>query len=111
MITPNYDVNCEECKEMATAACLHCVVVFCDDCTREHLENNHNINSMIKANDVANSRGNMEGTSQLEHKYTSGQQVDLVRIGQVRPINQQPDSSTAQQSEGPLIQQSGSSTA
>ena len=85
MTTPNYEVNCEYCSNMATIACLHCFVVFCKDCEREHLENNHNINMLIKSNGVANSRGNMEGTSELEHKYTSGEQVELLRIRQVSP--------------------------
>jgi hypothetical protein len=80
MTTPNYDVNCEECKEMATTACLHCVVVFCDDCTREHLENNHNAKMLIKQNGVAYLRENTKRTSKLENKHTTSD-------GNVKPPN------------------------
>jgi len=80
--TSNYEVNCKYCSRPATAACLHCVVVFCDDCTGEHLENNHNVKMLIKYNGVAYQRGNTEGTSKLEHKYTisTEKNVETLRI-------------------------------
>ena len=68
--TSNFEVTCKYCNNLATAACLHCVVVFCDDCTREHSENNHKVKMLIKYDGIAYQRGNTEGTSKLEHKYT-----------------------------------------
>ena len=70
MTTSTYEVNCAYCNNLATEACLFCAVVFCDDCTRQHSGNNHNVKMLIKYNGVAYQRGNMEGTSKLEHKYT-----------------------------------------
>ena len=96
----NYEVNCEYCSNMATIACLHCCVVFCNDCEREHLENNHNTKMLIKSNGVAYRRGN------IEHKYTSGEQAKPLRNRQVSPIV-----GKAQKSDSPFIQLSGSSTA
>ena len=57
MTTPNYEVNCKDCSNLATTACLHCAVVICDDCTREHSGNNHNVKMLIKYNGVAYQRG------------------------------------------------------
>ena len=68
--TSTYEVNCEYCNNLATAACLYCAVVFCDYCQRGHSGNNHNVKMLIKYNGVPYQRGNTEGTSKLECKYT-----------------------------------------
>ena len=80
--TSNYEVNCEHCSKLAISASLHCAVVFSDDCTREHSENNHIVKMLIKYNGVAYQRGNTEGTSKLEHTYTisTEENVEPLRI-------------------------------
>ena len=70
MTTSNYEVNCEYCSKLDISASLYYAVVFSDDCTREHSENNHIVKMLIKYNGVAYQRGNTEGTSKLEHTYT-----------------------------------------
>ena len=92
---PNYEVNCEYCDNMATIGCLRCVVVFCNDCKREHLETNHNVKMLIKSNSVEYHRGNMEDTSTLEYKGSSVVQVQPLRIRKGSPREQHPESSTA----------------
>ena len=95
MTTPNHEVNCEYCVKMATSGCLHCVVVFCDDCKGEHLENNHNIKMLKQFNGVACQKENMEGTSKLEHKYTSVEQVEPLTFRRTSPRVRQSSKSSS----------------